>query len=212
MNAFKVGDLAIDPSGRTVKVIRTSDDGMISVRLTGDYGATVRYPDSTLRQPEDVGVAIDVKRFALRTVESLDALEQGAKSRLVYLAGPIAADPPGWFERATQYFDACVKWAELNQLNLNFFLPHLSIAGENVVPQKPSVWLGIDGAIMRHAAAVLEIPHIEVEPRLNFSSGRDAERMFAQQRKIPWFIGQPFYPVNGSPNAEFARAMRALCK
>lgn len=75
-----------------------------------------------------------------------------ASNRLVYVAGPITADPFGCVRTANAVF------TDLRALGLVPFLPQLSVLAEMVEHRPYDDWLAYDFDVIRHCAALVRLP------------------------------------------------------
>src|SRR4051812_7042823 len=94
---------------------------------------------------------------------------------LVYVAGPVTADPFGCVRQATN------AWRRLKDLGCVPFLPQLSVLHEMVDPQSYEDWLAYDFAVIEHCDALVRLP--------GDSNGADQEVEHARSLGIPVFFG-----------------------
>lgn len=112
-------------------------------------------------------------RKALRDALAVPVVEETGADRMVYVAGPITADPFGCVRTANYAF------TELTREGLVPFLPQLSVLAEMVEHRSYEAWLAYDFDVIRHCAAVVRLP--------GKSPGADKETEFARSLGKPVF-------------------------
>ena len=101
-----------------------------------------------------------------------------APAPLVYLAGPITADPLAAPRQALEVF------APLRALGLVPFLPQLTVLAEMIQPRGYEEWMGYDFDVIARCQALVRLP--------GESPGADREVEWAETLGLPvfWWPGQ----------------------
>lgn len=101
---------------------------------------------------------------------------------LVYVAGPITANPWGCVR------DGAAAWRWLRRAGCVPFIPQLSVLHEMVDPQPYEEWLAYDDDIIAHCHALVRLP--------GESKGADHEVDLANEIGLPVFVVEGMSPSN----------------